>query len=150
VSEKPAITGKPVVPVGRKVPALNPNILPVQDKPSSPQFQTVRIDPGKLPLIAENTVGNKTNPAQQGQILPEAPTDDKATAVQPRRPGTPQLTELLADDGIKQGDNFPGKPAKAAAARLPTITPIRDSSRYSQVITPQPILKSSHQPFPTL
>jgi flagellar hook-length control protein FliK len=111
VSKQPAIAGKSVVPDSQKVPEQNPNLPLVQDKPSGLQPKAVGIGLRKFPLTAEEGVDNRTNPAQQGQILPDALTDDKATAVQPRRPGTPQLTELLADDGIKQGDNFPGKPA---------------------------------------
>ena len=109
VSKKPAIAGKSVVPANQKVPAPNPSLPPVQDKSSGLQPQLVGIGLRKSLLTAEKAVDNKTNPAQQGQILPEASTDDKATAGQPRRPGTPQLTEPLADDDIEQGDNFTGK-----------------------------------------
>jgi len=111
VIQKPSIAGKPVVPVGQKVPAPNPSLPPVQDKSSGLQPQLVGIGPRKSLLTAEKAVDNKTNPAQQGQILPEASTDDKATAVQPRRPGTQHLSGPLADDVIEQSNNFRGKSA---------------------------------------
>ena len=109
--KKPIIAGKSVVPVGRKVPLSNPNIPLVQGKPSGLQPQPVGIGLRKSPLTAEEGVENRTHPAQQGQILPEASTDDKATAVQSRRSGTPQFTEPLADDMTEQGQNSSGNMA---------------------------------------
>ena len=111
VIQKPSIAGKPVVPVGRKVPAPNPSLPPVQDKSSGLQPQLVGIGPRIPPLNAEKAVDNKTNPAQQGQILPAASTGDKAPAGQPRRPGTQHLSVPLADDVIEQSNNFRGKSA---------------------------------------
>jgi len=146
VIQKPAIARKPVVPVDQKVPLTNPNIPRIQDKPSGPQFQTVRINPEKLPLIAENAVANKT------------------AADQPIHTQTQHLSGPLADDGIKQGDNFPGKPA-SQELRHPQLQvstgQIKDrgssasnndsDSGFEQILsgkTPQPTLQSKHRPFP--
>jgi len=93
VIQKPSIARKPVVPVDQKAPLVNPNIPRIQDKPSGPQFQFVRIDPEQSPLIAEHAVANKT------------------AASQPIRTQTQHLSGPLADDVIEQGDNFRGKSA---------------------------------------
>jgi flagellar hook-length control protein FliK len=89
VIQKPAIAGKSVVPVGQKIPLSNPNIPPVQNKPSGLQFQAVRIDPEQSPLIAENRVANKT------------------TGGQPIRTQTQQFSGPLAEDVTEQAPNSP-------------------------------------------
>ena len=87
VIQRPAIAGKPSVPAVQKKPLSNPDILPVQGKPSRLQFQAVGIDPEKSPLIAENAVANKT------------------AAGQPIRTLTQQFSGPMGEDVTEQGPN---------------------------------------------
>jgi len=89
VIQKPAIARKQDVAATRNKPLSNPNILPVQDKPSGLQFQAVRIDPEKSPFIAENAVANKT------------------VAGQPIRTQSQQFSGPLGEDVTEQGPNSP-------------------------------------------
>jgi flagellar hook-length control protein FliK len=111
VIQKQAVAGKPDVPAVVKKPLSNSENLPVQDKPSGLQPQPVEIGLKQFTQNAGEGIDKRTNPTQQGQIFIGASTDDNATAVQPRRPGAPQLTRPLADDSIEQGDNLQGKSA---------------------------------------
>ena len=90
VVQKPAIAGKPDVADIQKKPLSNPEILPVQDKPSGLQFQAVRIEPGESQLIAENAVADKTS------------------AGQPIRTRTQQFSGPLGKGVTEQDPNSPG------------------------------------------
>jgi hypothetical protein len=103
VIQKPAIAVKSVVSNSQKVYEQNSDLSLVKGKPSELQPQSVGVVLRKSQLTAEQGVDNKTNPAQRDQILPESSTDDKATAVRPGRPGTPQLSEPLPDVLTEKG-----------------------------------------------
>ncbi len=89
VIQKP-VAGKPGVSVAQKKPLSNPDIPPVKGKPYDLRFQAVRIEPEKSPLIAENTVANKT------------------AASQPIRTRIQQFSGPPGKDVTEQGPNSPG------------------------------------------
>lgn len=110
VIQKPAIAVKSVISSSQKVYEQNPDLSLVKGKPSELQLQPVGVVLRKSNLTAEQGVDNKTNPAQRDQVPPESSTEDRATAVRPRRPGTPQLSGSLADDMTEKGPDSSSNP----------------------------------------